>query len=492
MTAPATPLFTDLYQLTMMQGYRSTGLHRKEACFDLFFRHHPFRGGYSIAAGLEDALTFLETARFDGSDLDYLRSLGLFAVEFLDGLRAFGFSGTVHAVMEGTVVFPNAPVLRVEGPMDECQLVESSLLNIVNFQSLIATKAARVCQEVGGENVMEFGLRRAQGPDGALTASRAAYIGGCASTSNVLAGKVHGIPVGGTHAHSWVMAFDSELEAFRAFARIYPRDTVLLTDTYDTLRSGVPNAIRVALEMRERGESLKGIRLDSGDLAYLSIEARRMLDEAGLDGVKIVCSGDLDEHILHDMKAQGARIDLYGVGTNLATAQGDPAFPGVYKMAALRDPGGPWEMKLKIADGRKKSTLPGVKQVWRLHDASGEMMADWIELEDAAPADGAADFTKGVVGHHPVLTYQKKRYDGIAAAVPLLEPVFKGGRRLGPPRSLGESRERVRAQLAGLHPTMRRLLNPHIYKVSIGPRLMQETDRLRSEPEDGAGDRSRR
>ncbi len=485
MTAPATPLFTDLYQLTMMQGYRSTGLDRKEACFDLFFRHHPFRGGYSIAAGLEDALTFLETARFGDGDLEYLGSLGLFTPGFLEGLKIFRFSGTVHGVQEGTVVFPNEPILRVEGPMDECQLVESSLLNIVNFQSLIATKAARVCQEVGGENVMEFGLRRAQGPDGALTASRAAYIGGCAMTSNVLAGKIHGIPVGGTHAHSWVMAFDSELEAFRAFARIYPNDTVLLTDTYDTLKSGVPNAIRVALEMRGRGESLKGIRLDSGDLAYLSIEARRMLDEAGLTDVKIVCSGDLDEHILHDMKAQGARIDLYGVGTNLATAQGDPAFPGVYKMAALRESGGDWEMKLKIADGRKKSTLPGVKQVWRLCDSAGEMMADWIELEDTGPCR-SPDFSRGVTGYHPVLTYQKKRYDRIACAVPLLEPVFSGGRRLQPHRSLEDSRRRVSDQLACLHPTMRRLLNPHIYKVSIGPRLMRETDRLRSEPEEGS------
>ncbi len=491
MTAPATPLFTDLYQLTMMQGYRITGLHGREACFDLFFRHHPFRGGYSIAAGLEDALTFLETARFDDSDLGYLESLGLFTRDFLDSLGSFRFSGTVHAVQEGTVVFPNTPILRVEGPMDECQLVESSLLNIVNFQSLIATKAARVCQEVGGENVMEFGLRRAQGPDGAITASRAAYIGGCAMTSNVLAGKIHGIPVGGTHAHSWVMAFESELEAFRAFARVYPRDSVLLTDTYDTLKSGVPNAIRVALEMRERGESLKGIRLDSGDLAYLSIEARRMLDEAGLTDVKIVCSGDLDEHILHDMRAQGARIDLYGVGTNLATAQGEPAFPGVYKMAALRGRDGDWEMKLKIADGRKKATLPGVKQVWRLYDSADEMMADWMELEDPDPGR-VPDFSRGLVGHHPVLTYQKKRYDGISRAVPLLEPVFSGGRRLKPRGSLGESRRTVSDQLARLHPTMRRLLNPHIYKVSIGPRLMRETDRLRSEPEDHshAGGRS--
>jgi nicotinate phosphoribosyltransferase len=474
-SVPGTPLFTDFYQLTMMQGYLRAGLHERESCFDLFFRYHPFNGGYTIAAGLEDALKFLESIRFSDDDIAYLKENGLFDNDFLEYLKALRFTGDVHAVQEGTPVFPMAPLLRVQGPLGQCQLVESGLLNIINFQSLIATKSARVCLEAGKDNVLEFGMRRAQGEDGAVTAARSAYIGGCMATSNVAAGKLYGIPVRGTHAHSWVMAFESELESFRKYVECYPDSSILLVDTYDTLKTGVPNAVKVGLEMKERGRKLMGIRLDSGDLAYLSQEARRMLDEAGLKETSIVCSGDLDEYIIHDLKAQSAKIDVYGVGTRLVTAHGDPALPGVYKMSAWRD-SGRWEMKLKISDSLKKSTLPGVKQVWRMRNGSGDMIADIVELEESPP-----DFSKPVWGHHPFMDYRKKVYDNVARAHPLLEPVFSGGRITAGNRTLDEIREKLRGELEHLHPTFKRLMNPHIYKVSLGPALMEQTRRLRNQ-----------
>ncbi len=474
MTVPTTPLFTDLYQLTMMQGYMLTGLNKRMACFDLFFRNNPFGGGYTVAAGLEDALKFLQNLHFSEDDLEYLVSLKFFKKDFIDYLKDFRFQGEVYAVPEGTLVFPMEPILRVHAPLDQCQLVETGLLNIINFQTLIATKAARVCQEAGSAAVLEFGLRRAQGPDGALTASRSAYIGGCTATSNVEAGKVYGIPIGGTHAHSWVMAFESELESFRAFAEIYPDNTVLLVDTYNTLRSGVPNAVKVGLEMKEKGKKLLGIRLDSGDLAFLSAEARKMLDGAGLTGVKIFTSNELDEHIIHDMKIQGAAIDAYGVGTRMITASGEPALSGVYKMSAMKDGDGEWLMKIKLTEGMKKGTLPGVKQVWRLRDKKGEMMADIMELESARP-----DFEKGVWGYHPAVEYEKKFFGNIEKADPLLKPVFKDGKIETEFPPLADIRDRVKKQLNGLHPTMRRLLNPHIYKVSLGEKLFEETRRMR-------------
>lgn len=474
MTAPSSGIFTDFYQMTMAQGYREAGMAERQACFDLFFRNNPFGGGYSVAAGLEDALAFLENVRFAPDDIAYLGSLKVFSPGFLSHLEKFRFTGTVHAVAEGTPVFPRAPVLRVTAPLEQCQLMETPLLNIVNFQSLIATKSARVCQEAGADNVMEFGMRRAQGVDGALTASRAAFIGGCAATSNVAAGKVYGIPVRGTHAHSWVMAFGDELAAFRTFARLYPHNATLLVDTYDTLKSGVPNAITVGLEMKARGERLAGIRLDSGDFTYLSVEARRLLDAAGLEEVKIVASGELDEYIIHDLKAQGARVDIFGVGQNLVTAKGEPSFPGVFKLAALEGAGGEWSPKLKISNTPAKGTLPGMKQVWRLRYPDGAMMADLVELEGTAH-----DFSEGVWGYHPVTEYERKFYSGVGSAEPLLALAMAEGRRVAPPRALAVIRAYALGQLDALHPTMRRLLNPHIYKVSLGPALFAETHRLR-------------
>jgi len=476
MSVPPSAIMTDLYQLTMMQGYLETGLSDDEACFDLFFRSNPFGGGYTLFAGLEEALNFLEAMRFSAEDMEYLDSLGIFNKAFLDFLAGFKFTGDVHSPDEGCVVFPLEPVLRVTAPLYQCQLVETALLNIINFQTLIATKSARICQEAGHDNVIEFGLRRAQGVDGGLTASRAAYVGGCSGTSNMLAGKKYGIPVRGTHAHSWVTAFDSELEAFQKFAAIFPDNCILLVDTYDTLKSGVPNAIKTGLEMKGRGHKLLGIRLDSGDLAFLSIEARKALDAAGLHDTKIVASNELDENIIHDLKAQGAKIDIFGVGTRLVTGFGEPAITGVYKMSALRKKGGEWVNKLKLSEWAAKSSLPGVKQVWRMKEADGTMMADLIEMDGEKP-----DFSQGVWGHHPILDYQKKFYDNVAGAEPMLKPVMTGGKAAKHRPALKEIREHARQSLSALHHTTKRLLNPHRYKVSLGQNLNDITMKMREE-----------
>ncbi|MBI4977134.1 MAG: nicotinate phosphoribosyltransferase [Spirochaetes bacterium] len=474
MSVPKSPILTDLYQLTMMQGYRRAGLHRREVCFDYFFRQHPFGGGYTVFAGLSEALQFLAGLRFADDDISYLSTLGMFDNDFLSYLSTMRFHGSVHAMPEGSIIFPHEPVVRIEGPLDEAQMIETALLNILNFQTLIATKAARIVEEAGHDNVLEFGARRAQGIDGALTASRAAYIGGCYATSNVEAGKVYGVPVRGTHAHSWVMAFDTELEAFRTFAELYPNNATFLVDTYDTLKSGVPNAVIVGKEMAVRGQKLVGIRLDSGDFAYLSVEARKMLDAAGLPQVKIVCSGDLDEYIIHDLKAQGAAIDIYGVGTRLASAHGDPSLTGVYKISAMRDDAGTWNMKHKITEGMKKATLPGVKQVWRLYDAANTMMGDVIELDGVNVRPNAP-----VTAYHPVVDYNKKVYTDVARTEPLLSEVFKDGALTAAQPSINAVRERVRNEMKQLHPTIKRLMNPHIYKVSLGEKLHAQTRLVR-------------
>ncbi|VAX19499.1 Nicotinate phosphoribosyltransferase [hydrothermal vent metagenome] len=474
MSYPESALATDYYQLTMMAGYYSAQINQRKACFDLFFRSNPFEGGYTLAVGLEDALKYLESLCFTDDDIAYLASLKQFDDKFLRYLKDLRFTGDVDAVLEGTVVFPQEPVLRVTAPLDQCQLIESALLNIINFQSLIATKSARVCAEAGVDNVLEFGLRRAQGQDGALTASKAAYIGGCAATSNTQAGKVYGIPVKGTHAHSWVTAFDNELTAFRKFVEIFPQNSVLLIDTFDTLTSGAPNAITAGLEMKKRGERLAGVRLDSGDLMFLSVKVREALDQAGLFETKIYCSNELDEGIIHDLKSQGARIDVYGVGTRLISAFGEPALSGVYKMAACEDGDGEWKMKLKKSEGLTKATLPGFKQVWRMFNEDDEMMADLIELDGKEP-----DFSRGVTGTHPVVEGVSKFYDGIRKTHALINPVMRSGRTVIDLPPLSDVRARAREQLKLLHPTSRRLLNPHIYKVSVGPHLSAITRQLR-------------
>lgn len=473
MTRTHGPLLTDLYQLTMMQGYWRTGMFGRQACFDYFFRCLPFGGGYVITAGLEQVVELLDGLSFEGNEMEYLEGLGTFTSGFLEFLDRLDFTCDVQAVAEGSVVFPAEPVVRVQGPLGECQLVETALLNIMNHQSLIATKAARICSVAGADSVMEFGLRRAHGPDGGLEASRAAYIGGCESTSNVLAGMRYSIPVKGTHAHSWVMAFDNEIEAFRTYARQYPDRTILLVDTHDTLRSGLPGAIRVARELETDGHRLLGVRLDSGDIVELSRKARAMLDEAGLQYVKIVVSGDLDEHRIRDLLDRGAKIDIYGVGTRLATAADHPYLDGVYKLCALKDGDGEWEPKLKRSDSPVKATLPGIKQVLRVQDRDGVFLGDRIELD--LEDSHEEDITTGYLVDDDDSLVSLEDASGASS---LLEPVMARGKRALPALCLDRIRTHALDQLSKLPRQVRALSDPAPYPVLMGPRLRDLRSRL--------------
>jgi len=433
-------LLTDLYQLTMMNGYLEHGEEETRAAFDLFFRRAVFGGRYLVVAGLEDAVRFLQELVFTGDEIEYLRSLELFGDEFLEYLSGFRFTGDLHAMPEGTPVFPGEPVLRIEAPLLEGQLVETALLNIVGYQTLIATKASRVVRAADGDPVIDFGLRRAHGTNGAFLATRAAFIGGVQGTSNVLAGRRLGIPVRGTMAHSWMLSFDSELEAFRAYADVYPEGTILLLDTYDTLRSGLPNALTVAGEMREQGHRLLGVRLDSGELTALSLEVRERLDRSGLEDALVFASGDMDEHRIAALKAQGACIDAWGVGTRLITAHGDPGHSGVYKLAAVeRD--GAWTSKHKVSDEEGKATLPGRKQVWRRFGDDGLAESDLIALHDEPVEHGEADA--------------------------LLVPVLEGGELLGPLPTLEAAQVRARAELDQFASGVLRLDEPGAYPVEV-------------------------
>ena len=468
-------LLTDLYQLTMAYGYWKLGRADGQAAFHLFFRRSPFGGGYTIAAGLAYVVDFLAGLRFDDSDVAYLAGLTggdgkpLFEEGFLDYLRGLEFRIGLDAMPEGTAAFPHEPLLRVTGPILQCQLLETPLLNMINFQTLIATKAARVCQAARGEPVLEFGLRRAQGIDGSLAASRAAYIGGCAATSNVLAGKLFGIPVKGTIAHSWVMSFDDELRAFEAYAEAMPNNCLLLVDTYDTL-AGVRHAIEVGHELRRRGYELAGVRLDSGDLAYLSIEARRMLDEAGFPDARIVASNDLDEHLIASLKAQGATIAVWGVGTRLATSYDQPALGGVYKLSAVREAGQAWQPKLKLSEQAIKINTPGVLQVRRFRGEEG-FLADMIYDVGLGPGDGRA-----VVD--PVDPTRHKDVPAGTAHEDLLLAVFREGRCVYDLPPLAEVRRRAAGQLAALHAGIRRFTNPHEYPAGLEQRLHDLKTRL--------------
>lgn len=466
-------LLTDFYELTMMAGYLHDDRRDQRVCFNYFFRNLPPDAGFAVCAGLGDVLAYLEHLRFDADDLDYLRSLGLFQPAFIDHLASFRPHLTVRAVPEGTLVFPHEPVIQIEGPLFDAQLVETALLNFMNYQTLIATKAARVCLAAAGDPVLEFGLRRAHGPDGGLSASRAAHIGGCTHSSNVLAGKVHGVPVAGTHAHSWVMSFDSELEAFRAFARRYPDRCVLLVDTYDTVRSGVPNAIQVFREMRERGELRRpAIRLDSGDLAKLSKIAWRMLRDAGFEDPLIVASNDLNEDLIADLKRQGAKINAWGVGTHLVTAHDAPSLPGVYKLVALeRD--GRWHARIKVSSNVDKATDPGAKQLIRYANAEGQPLGDLMALAgEAVPERGP------VQGRNRRLPHRHARIEEAAQATPLLETVMQEGRRLAPPRALADIRAHAQAQIAALPDEFKRLRNPEIYQVLLSNELGELKEQL--------------
>ena len=462
-------LLTDLYQLTMAYGYWKTGRADDEAVFHLFFRKNPFKGGYTVACGLSHVIDYLQNLRFDDSDIEYLGTLTgnddkpLFEKAFLKYLRELEFKLDIDAVPEGTVVFSQEPLLRVKGSLLACQLVETPFLNMMNFQSLIATKAARMCQAAMGEPVIEFGLRRAQGIDGSLAASRAAYIGGCTATSNVLAGKLFGIPVKGTHAHSWVMSFDDELSAFDAYAKAMPNNCVFLVDTYDTL-NGVKNAIEIGRRLRAAGHEMLGIRLDSGDLAYLSIEARRMLDEAGFPTASIVASNDLDEEIIVSLKQQDAKVSVWGVGTKLVTAYDQPALGGVYKLAAIRRAGGEWQYKVKLSEQAVKTSTPGILQIRRYRDETGyaaDMIYD-INL-------GAPDRTTIIDPLEPI---RRKDIDSSKFThEDLLIPVFCGGELVYQQPALPDIRQTTIAQLQGFHPGVRRLVYPHEYPAGLEQNL---------------------
>ena len=458
-------LLTDLYQLTMGQGYFTEGKHTQRAVFDVFFRPNKLIT-YSVAAGMEQAAEYLENLHFDEDDLAYLRSLGIFTEDYLACLRDLRFTGDVTAVREGEIVFPYEPILTVSAPMLEAQLVETALLTFINHQTLIASKAAKICAAAGG-GVMEFGLRRAQGPDAGIYGARAAMIGGCVGTSNVYAGKLFDVPVSGTMAHSWVMNFPSELEAFRAYAKSFPDNCLLLVDTYDTLRSGVPHAIQVFKELRDQGYEPKGIRLDSGDLAYLSKAARAMLDEAGFENAIICASGDLDETLIRSLKAQGARIDTWGVGTKLITSADMPALGGVYKLAAVYE--GETEIpKIKLSDTTEKITNPGVKEVYRIYDAPSHMaIADLI-----VRAGETIDEGRPLTIFHPVDTWKRMTITNFTVRK-LREPLFVGGKRVAPQYKLSEISAYRASEQAHFWEEYLRQDMPHIYKVDLSDQLYQ-------------------
>lgn len=467
--ATSLSLLTDLYQLTMAYGYWKKGMAEQEAVFHLYFRKNPFQGGYTISAGLEHAVQYLQELQFGEEDLAYIASLKgshgqpLFEQQFINYLREMRFTCSVDAIPEGTAVFPGEPLVRVRGPLLQAQLVETPLLTIINFETLIATKAARIADAAKGDQVIEFGMRRAQGIDGALSATRAAYIGGVAATSNLLAGQLYNIPVKGTHAHSWVQAFETEEEAFLAYGQAFPQDSVFLVDTYDTLE-GVRNAIIVAKKLQPTGFIFGGIRLDSGDLTYLSKEARKLLDAAGFTDTSIVASNDLDEHIITSLKQEGAKINVWGVGTKMVTAYDQPALGGVYKLAALRRQGGEWEYKVKLSEQRAKTSTPGMLQVRRFKD--GVFIADMIynELESRPEHIQIVD---------PLDSTRRKSISPGTASEDLLVPIFDAGKLIYELPELLTIKARTKSQLDSLHESIRRYLNPHSYPAGLEGSLHQ-------------------
>ena len=462
-------LLTDLYELTMMQGYYEKG-QNENVIFDVFFRQNPCNNGYSVCAGLDQVIDYTKNLHFTYDDVDYLRGLGIFKEDFLHYLSGFHFSGDIYAIPEGTVVFPKEPLLKVVAPIMEAQLVETAILNIINHQSLIATKTSRIVFAANGDGIMEFGLRRAQGPDAGLYGARAAMIGGCVGTSNVLAGQMFDVPVMGTHAHSWIMSFPDEYTAFKTYAEMYPDNCTLLVDTYDTLKSGVPNAIRVFQEFKDAGKPLikYGIRLDSGDLAYLSKEARKMLDEAGFPEATICASNDLDEFLLHDLKMQGAAIDSWGVGTNLITSKDCPSFGGVYKLAAIQNEEGEFVPKIKISENTEKITNPGNKTIYRIYEkASGKIKADLICF-----ADEVIDPKQDLLLFDPMDTWKKTKLAGGTYTVrEILLPIFKNGECLYKSPTLKEIAAYCREEKDTLWDETKRLFYPHRVYVDLSQKL---------------------
>lgn len=461
-------LTTDFYELTMMQGYYLNN-ENPDVVFDMFYRKNPFDGGYAVFAGLGEMLSQLESLNFSANDIAYLKSLNIFDQRFLDYLSTYRFHGDIYAPKEGTTVFPGEPLVRVHTKLIDAQLIESLLLNTINFQTLIATKAMRVCTAAKDGTVMEFGLRRAQGMDGGLSASRAAYIGGCKLTSNTLAGKVFGIPVGGTMAHSWIMAYDNELEAFREFAKIYPNNCILLIDTYDTLGSGIENAIIVGKEQKAKGLKV-GVRIDSGDLSYLARAVRQRLDEAGLEDATICVSNDLTEEIITTLVTDGVPINSWGVGTNLVTGGNQSALGGVYKLAAKRRPDGSFQPTIKVSNSYAKTTNPGIKQIYRFYGQDDLAIADLITLDDEKIEPG-----KDLIFFHPFTDgdlFQLKagKYSRFEK---LLNLVMKDGKVCMEKTELKDIQAYAKESQSHFHRTYKRLINPHIYKVSLSKKLKE-------------------
>ena len=471
-------LLTDLYELTMMQGYFKEKDANENVIFDAFYISKPDGNEFYICAGLEQVIEYVKNLHFEPEDVDYLRSVGLFDEDFLDYLLHFKFSGDIYAIPEGTVMFPREPIIKVIAPIMEAQLVETAILNIINHQSLIATKTSRIVYAARGDGIMEFGLRRAQGPDAGTYGARAAMIAGCIGTSNVLAGKLFDVPVKGTHAHSWIMSFPDELTAFRTYAKLYPSACILLVDTYDTLNSGVPNAIKVFREMKEAGIPLTfyGIRLDSGDLAYLSKKAKKMLDEAGFPDATISASNDLDEYLIDSLKIQGATINSWGVGTNLITSKDCPSFGGVYKLAAIMDKKtGKFIPKIKLSENTEKVTNPGNKTIRRIYDKeSGKIIADLICL-----VDEVYDENNSLLLFDPVETWKKTHLaPGSYTIRELLVPVFRNGECVYQSPKVMELREYCRQEQETLWDESRRLVNPHEIHVDLSNELWHMKNQL--------------
>ncbi len=464
-------LLTDQYQLTMAYSYWKTGRSEMESVFHLFFRRQPFGGGFTIASGLEAVIEFINGFKYSESDIEYLSSLcgsdgqRLFDPNFFDYLREMRFTCDISAVPEGTAVFPYEPLVTVKGPLLQCQLLETPLLNLINFPTLIATKAARLRLSAQDDEVIEFGLRRAQGIDGGVTASRAAFVGGCDSTSNVLAGKLFGIPVRGTHSHSWIMSFDQEIDSFYAFAKALPSNCIFLVDTYNSIE-GVKNAIEVGKSLRENGKEMLGIRLDSGDITYLSQQSRKMLDDAGFQDAKIVASNDLDEYLVAEMKYQGSKVDIWGVGTSLVTAKDQSALDGVYKLSAIRENSKqPWEYRLKVSEQISKITNPGILQVRRFFE-EGEFIADVIY-------DVNTDISNGCILIDPIDSTRQRYIPPDALGEDLLVPIFKQGKCVYNTPSLTDIRNRTLSQLSFFHTGVKRFVNPHQYVVGMESSLYE-------------------
>ncbi len=463
-------LLTDLYELTMMQGYFKNEEQNETVIFDAFYRSNPMDGGYAISCGLEQVIDYIKNLHFSEDDISYLASLNIFDGDFLDYLRDFRFTGDIYALPEGTVMFPREPMIKVIAPIMQAQLIETAILNIMNHQSLIATKASRVCYAAKGDGVMEFGLRRAQGPDAGTYGARAAMIGGCIGTSNVLCGQLFDVPVKGTHAHSWIMSFPDEYTAFKTYANMYPQACILLVDTYDTLKSGVPNAIRVFTEMRAAGIPLSfyGIRLDSGDLAYLSKKARKMLDDAGFHDAVISASNDLDEYLIDSLKSQGATITSWGVGTHLITSKDWPSFGGVYKLAAIMDKDGTFIPKIKLSENTEKVTNPGNKKIYRVYEKeTGKIKADLICLEEETFSE-----SEPLLLFDPSEPWKKtKLAAGSYTLRELMVPVFKNGECCYTSPKVMDIRDYAQNELSTLWDETRRLMNPQQVYVDLSAKL---------------------